>query len=527
MKTILTLIASFIMTTGAAASIEAAHAPALTAPHASAPQKALTSTHKPEGTPKPYIMSGFYDTVYGMMQIVGFSNTVYFADDDATVYIGSFFPRDFATEQLWHKGKIVDNKIVFDSKEIACTLREDYGMYKLHFGEYYEEDRSWKIKDLELNYEREDGHIYMEDSEAVPQRHIGLCIVDLEGTAIPIFETRCLNLEYFDKSLEFTTVPETAVVTDYVHFGSSSFDSTIAQLGRVAVDGDDYYFDSLLPEMGNAWLKGTREGNTIKLVSDQYLGNSVGYYLYYDGVERTKYNELYGNYDISPTELEIEVKADGSLVVENNQKCFPGAYTAGGYLYYYVKNLRLEPYAGDVLMTPSAPGEIDLFDQYNDFGVFCLVFRLENLTKDGRFLNPEHLSYRIYIDDEPYTFRKAEYPNIDHDMALVPYGYTDNRGDEYADIICRDINWNVVNLREDMFEKVGVQAVYTVDGETAESPILYVNLIGRKWTEYPDGIVNLTNEAPKDQLNAIFDIYGRRATRNDGLRIENGKVVLR
>lgn len=521
-KTLLTLIATFIMTAATAATT-----PAQTAPQASAPQKVLVSTHKPEGTPTPYIMNGFYDTPYGMMQIIGFSNTVYFADDNETVYVGSLFPRDFATDQLWHKGKIVGDKIVFDSKEIACTLREDYGTYKLRFGEYYEDDRSWKIKDLELNYNKEDGHIYMDDSELIPQRHIGLCIVDLEGYATPLIETRCLNLEVFDKSTEYTAVPETAVMNDYVYFGSSSFDATVAQLGHVAVDGNDYYFDTLLPEMGDAWLKGTREGNTITLAGDQYLGNTTGYYLYFNGVERTKYNELYGNWDIALSELCIQVKDDGTFVVENNSKCFPGAYTAAGYLYYYVKDVRLEPHAGDVLLTPSAPDEIDLYDQYNDYGVFCLVFRLKNVTQDGTFLNPEHLSYRVYIDNEPYTFRKSEYPNIHRDMDLVPYGYTDNRGDEYADIVCRDINWNVINLREDMFENVGVQAVYTIDGQTSESPIRYVNLVGRKWTEYPDGIVSLTTQDTATAKNTVYDIYGRRTTSSNGLRIENGKVVLR
>lgn len=528
MKTFFTLIATFIMTMAAAAT-----ASATIAVRESAPLKTPSCDVKPEGRPVPYIMNGFYDTPYGMMQIIGFSNTVYFSEDGETVYVGSFMPRDFKTEEFWAKGKIMrpatdrgQAKIVFNADAVALTLNEDYGTYRFHLCEYYEEDRGWKYKDLVLNYD-EDGHIYIDDNEALPQRHLGLCMTDLEGNAYPYFEFRCVDLKPFDLCTEKTTLPDGAEISDYAYVGNSSFSSTIAQKGHVAVHGNDYYFDSLLPEMGNVWIKGTREGQRITLHNDQYVGNELGYYLYYNGVERTKYNELYGNWDTVQTDLTMTVGRDGTITVDNGSMAFPGAYTAVGYLYYYVQNLHLTPLKETTIAAPDGPSEIELFDQYNDYGVFCLVFRLSNLKEDGTFLDPDCLGYRLWLDDEPYTFRRSQYPNIDRDMQVVPYGYTDRRGDEYADIVCRDINWNVVNLREDMFERVGVQAVYTVGDETLYSPILYVDLNGRTTTEYPDGIVSLTTSEPEDAHAAIFDIYGRRATRHDGLRIENGKVVLR
>lgn len=536
MKTIFTLIATFIMTMAATTA-----AAASTVANESAPLKVPSCDVKPEGRAVPYIMNGFYDTPYGMMQIIGFSNTVYFSEDGETVYVGSFMPRDFKTEDFWAKGKIMrpatdrgQAKIVFDANDVALTLKEDYGTYRFHLCEYYEEDRGWKYKDLVLNYD-EDGRIYIDDNEAIPQRHLGLCMTDLEGNAYPYFEFRCVDLKPFDLSMEFTELPATAQVSEYTYVGNSSFSSTIAQKGRVAVDGDDYYFDSLLPEIGKAWVKGTREGQRITLHNDQYLGNDLGYYLYYNGVERTKYNELYGNWDIDLTDVTMTVGKDGSISVDNATRTFPGAYTAVNYLYYYATDLRITPYNGPVVASPEPPSEITLYDQYNDYGVFCLVFRLSNLKTDGTFLDPDCLGYRLWVDDEPYTFRRSQYPNIDSDMQVVPYGYTDRRGDEYADIVCRDINWNVVNLREDMFERIGVQSVYTVGDETLYSPILYVDLDGRTSTVYPDGIAKLTTEEPESAKNSIFDIYGRAYpkhlskghSRHESLLIENGKVVLR
>ena len=525
MKSILTLLVSAL-----------ASCFALSASAADSPQHAVQSTFTPEGTPVNYIMNGFYDTVYGMMEIVGFSNTVYFADDDKTVYVGSLFPRDFPTADLWHKGVIEGDKIRFDCNDVALTLKEDYGTYRLHLGEYVEEDRSWVIRDLVLNYE--DGHIYMEDNPVVPQRHIGLCIVNSDGGAVPIYECRCVDLQLYDKSTEFTEVPASATVSDYIYYGDSSFSSTIAQKGRVAVDGNDYYFDSLLPEMGSAWVKGIREGNTITLVNDQYLGNSLGYYLYYNGAERLHYNELYGNYDTTMTDLTMSVGADGTITVDDGGRCFPSAYTAVGYLYYYAQNMRMKPYAGDVPATPPTPTDVVLFDQFNDYGVFSLVFRLENLTKEGNFLNPDCMGYYIYIDDERYTFRKRFYPNIDHDMTLVPYGYVDARNDEYSDIVCRDLNWNVVNLREDMFERVGVQSVYTVDGITHTSPIVYVDLDGHISEVTPDGISSTSpdpSEGGEGRLSVPtwYDISGRRLLPSFGgvgggcILVNGGKKMLK
>lgn len=492
------------------------------------------STYKPVGTPKPYLMDGFYDTVYGMMQIIGFSNTVYFADDSKTVYVGSLLPRDIKTDDFWAKGKIKGNpaanggkgKVVFDSKEVALTLVEDYGTYRFHLGEYYEEDRSYKIKDLELIYDN--GRMYMDDDPTYPQRHIGLCIVDLEGNAIPFIEFRCVDLTPYERSIEFTQLPATAEVSEYVYYGTSSFNSTIAQKGHVAVDGNDYYFDCLLPEVGNAWVKGTREGNRITLANDQYLGNDLGYYLYYNGVERTVYNELYGNWNTTFTDLTMTVEDDGSIKIDNATNKFPGAYTAVEYLYYYVENMHLEPLKANVITTPEPPSEIALYDQYNGYGVFCLVFCLSNMKKDGTYLDPECLSYRIWLDDEPYTFYRSTYPYIDRDMELVPYSYTDTRGDEYADIICRDINWNVINLREDMFDRVGVQTVYTVDGETRYSPILYVDLDGRTSMVYPDGIGSVIADN-HDALYSTswYDLQGRKATNGMSIRIKQGRKQIR
>lgn len=533
-KTLLALLAACAFTAASAQTpleTKAAAQRLQTQIAAKAPLKAAQSTYKPEGKATPYIMNGFYDTPYGMMQIIGFSNTVYFAEDGETVYVGSFLPRDFKTAEFWAKGKIVGNpagpeqaKIVFDANEVALTLNEDYGTYRLHLCEYYEEDRGWVYKDLELLYD-EDGHIYIDDSEALPQRHLGLCLTDLEGNAYPAYEFRCVDLKPYDLSMEFTEVPASAQISDYAYIGKSSFDSDVAMKGRVAVDGDDYYFDSLLPEVGKVWVKGTREGQRITLHNDQYLGNGMGYYLYYNGVERTGYNELYGNWTIDMTDLTMTVGRDGTITVDNNSKFFPGAYTAVNYLYYYVKDLQLKPYTQPVAANPEAPSEIALYDQYNDYGVFCLVFRLSNMKKDGTFLDPDCLGYRIWLDDEPYTFRRRLYPNIDKDMDVVPYGYTDNRGDEYADIVCRDINWNVVNLREDMFERVGVQAVYTVGEETLYSPILYVDLDGKTTTVSPDGIRGVVSD---EIIAPIFDLSGRRAKANDkGIHLENGKAVLR
>lgn len=502
---------------------------------------AYQPAYQPEGTPEPFIMNGFYDTPYGMMQIIGFSNTVYYAADGKTVYIGSLIPRDIKTNEMWHRGTIDGDKLIVDASKPVVTLTEDYGTYRFCFGEYYEEDRGWKIKDLVFPIERDaSGRIVrlrFDDNEALPQRHIGLCIVDLEGNATPYAECRCLDLQYFDHSTDFTVLPPTATVHPYIYYGSSSFATDFAERGNVAIDGDDYYFDTLLPEITQpqtkatqqtVWIKGTREGNTITLQNDQYLGNALGYYLYYNGVERTGFNELYNNWTIALSDLRLNIDpATDVITVDSPNTFLPGAYTAAGYLYYYTSALRLQPHQADQLLTPSPVSEISLFNQYNDFGVFCLVFRLTNTTPDGQYLNPEHLGYRIYLDDEVYTFRKKDYPNLDRDYTIVPYGYSDRRADEYSDIVCRDIIWNVVNLREDIFSRIGVQAVYTLDGESRVSPIVYVDIDGNTETVYPDGI-NPATLLPAPNVGTAYDLSGRRTTPSSGhITIEDGRVVLR
>lgn len=61
---------------------------------------------------------------------------------------------------------------------------------------------------------------------------------------------------------------------------------------KVGFDGNDVYIQGILTDMPNAWIKGTRNGNTVTFASNQYLGLLAGKPVYMTAVNRMNTSEI-------------------------------------------------------------------------------------------------------------------------------------------------------------------------------------------------------------------------------------------
>ena len=129
-----------------------------------------------------------------------------------------------------------------------------------------------------------------------------------------------------------------------------------------------------------------------------------------------------------------------------------------------------------------------------------LQFTLSYYSSDFNYLDPSHLYYNLYIDDELVTFSPDDYQNLKTEMTDVPYSFSDQ-----YEFYKYDENHRTIYFYKDVKKKIGMEAVY-VDGNLR---------FGSGITEYyPNGDptgVDMT-EATVKQIKSVdfYDLSGRK-----------------
>ena len=129
-----------------------------------------------------------------------------------------------------------------------------------------------------------------------------------------------------------------------------------------------------------------------------------------------------------------------------------------------------------------------------------MQFTLSYYSSDFNYLDPSHLYYNLYIDDELVTFSPDDYRNLETEMTDVPYSFSDQ-----YEFYKYDENNRTIYFYKDVKKKIGMEAVY-VDGDLR---------FGSGITEYyPNGDptgVDMT-EATVKQIKSVdfYDLSGRK-----------------
>lgn len=129
-----------------------------------------------------------------------------------------------------------------------------------------------------------------------------------------------------------------------------------------------------------------------------------------------------------------------------------------------------------------------------------LQFTLSYYSSDFNYLDPSHLYYNLYIDNELVTFSPDDYQNLKTEMTDVPYSFSDQ-----YEFYKYDENHRTIYFYKDVKKKIGMEAVY-VDGDLR---------FGSGITEYyPNGDptgVDMT-EATVKQIKSVdfYDLSGRK-----------------
>ena len=304
----------------------------------------------------------------------------------------------------------------------------------------------------------------------------------------------------------------------------------------------------------NSWVKGEYDPETgiITVPTGQYLMWSDAYaygivlgwgstYTYTNGDEDGDGEDDYylgSELDDRATEIQFQIDGDKVYLLNgegNLEADFPDWANATGMFAYYSDDLSFvsiefannEEAIGTlktpaVAAVPADPTADDWYDCGDESGFSKFYFTLPATDVDGNVLDPEFLSYALWINDGEgnvyqFTFPAEDYTfDLYEDIDEVPYElYTSavDFHDYYVYMYRTNENDNPLFVRDDDHDgNIGIQVFYTVDGERNASNIVWLY-------EVPSSVNEMN--AGKTVANVrYFNVAGQEMAQPSGMTIK-------
>lgn len=463
----------------------------------------------PEGTSADYGFSS-YNFKYQKVE-------ARFSEDGTKVYFDNMFPDTYENGEAWVQGNISTDgtSVVFPADLYIGELTDS------DTGETFSVapieilvDAAGKVTGYqELVFVKEGDKIHIDDDLSNPSRYIGLGAFKADGAFDGIFDyDLAIAYEPYDESLlpALVQLPEGAEPAEFIY---TSYDEDTIQYKEkklVYVDGNDVYMSGLCVGLDtDAWVKGTKDGNTVTFPSGQYVGqvdlSFFGVYdLYFTGcsTDGSVDADGYPLYNILDS-YTLTYDPETNVYTNSDLSVFTSAITDDYMLWYTRSGFVIEPYAGSVPAVPADPYNLAIEDYLSYFNQYRFTYVLPTEDVNGNFIDPEYLSYYIYVDGEIYTLTPELFIyQTEPELTLLPYDYSDGY----------DVSPGSIYMSELLFTTYGIQSVYTVDGVTNYSNVVSVDLEGNVYTDPAPQGVNGLNNVPVKRITSmgIYDAEGRK-----------------
>lgn len=262
--------------------------------------------------------------------------------------------------------------------------------------------------------------------------------------------------------------------------------------------GNEVYVKGISELFPEAWVKGTREGNTVTFKSGQLLGISrdVWNYFYggtYDPVEnRLSMGEsIVFNYD----------EATQTYTCAENAAFFSNGSTETVLWTSFARNPIIKVQDSNAPVTLMAPAFVDYFPDY--MGRHACVFAIANITTENNLIDVDKLYYRYYFNDQLEIFYPDEYPIFKEETTDIPW----TTFDTYTYGLIWEKATHTIMFTANGVDTIGCQAVYKDGGKVIVSPITTVDV---NTGEVTIGVRSISAEQPTAASTEYFDLQGRR-----------------
>lgn len=439
--------------------------------------------YNPEGVDESFIMNVSENTFLGDEDVEGYKMNVRRSADGTKIFFDNLTPGfngDENTEGYsWVEGKVDGNDITIPAGQVlykspSQTLYlqvvtiDEYGqvdefLADVHFtidgDKIVQADNSLRISVFEDGETQDEAgfFIFMNNFEMMP---IG---------DIPVFNP-----------------PSDATVEQWMLTGDSG-----SRFVKVARSGNDVYVAGFSEMAPDDYVPGVIADGKLSFRSAYILTSNA-----------QKYIRLIGAREGEPDESglpQLVMTPTYEFDVNEAEDCFT-LNPAGDYIVeasYFnfnmlngISNVKLFRYAGDVAATPATP-EITMWSEPDRL----LQFTVPCSDVDGNFINPDKLTYRLYLDGEPFVFSTDDYQFIETPMTDIPYDFT-----EYYDIYSNG-ETKTVYLHAPEFTTLEVESTYTVDGDARSSARAFFS-----------GIDDIVGNDPEIVEETITDLLGRPVT---------------
>ena len=547
-------------------------------------------TEQPEGEVKQYVRSGFGFTVSDgtlFTTTQDAKTSIVYDADGTTVYIKNIvngMSYDFGDS--WAVGTLsADGTTITVSLEqtVGWSWMYDVGI-RLAWGRTVINDEGTMV-----SFERDETvteAVYVIDGETISLQGTSGA-TEFQNT-IEDFVAEGLTCVYEDDGawpgyLEWNTVlterepvPVPEIITEqpagelhsYIRSGANIYQgwdgpAMVNQSGMADVvfdeDGETVYLRDVVYEVAsNVWVKGTINADRTKITVP------MGQYLYWDengeygmvlqwmstNVETTTDEE--GNEQKVMTVTvhqgvpEATYTIDGETISLDNcsgdpNAQFPSNFIATGMGVVYNNDLTFcamdfNTVYNEFHLVPAVPADPVLyedswFDSGEEDGYSCFDFTVLAEDVDGNYIDPTHLVYSIFTDDDvPFVFEAATYSyDLTEDMTDIPYeiyssGY---------DFDMSRIYFYRTNMGDNpMFtQRIGIQVHYDVPVTSKGRDITIVrNSSNIVYWELPPSAISEVRTEPTTTDDAYYNMMGQRfnagSTLPAGIYIHKGKKII-
>ncbi|MDE5871292.1 MAG: hypothetical protein K2H22_05085 [Muribaculaceae bacterium] len=482
-----------------------------------APQAiAIDEDNAPSGEEKLFstdCMCLMYDYI---VDNTGLATRMRFAEDGA-VYIHDLFS---IRQDYWINAYLSDNNIVIPMHQQVGTtsngtpLTLEVSTFK--FGEdsmWSEIDRD--AKDYTLCGQADGSYVSLDIDKPWEERQYLVLCDENDGTYNLIGSIKATPVE---DSLITPPAGKDSETFSYSYFAGGL---QKAELIDVVKDGNDIYVKGLCPALSEIWLKGeyNNDGTQVTFKSGQFMGADQYVHFFtaaYPNPAASANNPEEPAW-LKASGLQCDVASDGTIEFHTDRYL---AVTIAGDVAYTAKprNITLYKESGGV---PAKPLITEMVWMEVDF----LAFVQPTYDVNGMYLNPDNLSWRMYYDNELFTFEPWEYQNLFESTTEIPYGFDDNWDFMFYD----DIGEQLVAIYNSGYRNIGIESVYSFDGKEYVSERAYYGSTSVENIEAPQGSIVSTvlhdlNGRPVSNPEA--GIYIRTDVYSDGT-VRNRKISIR
>lgn len=535
-------------------------------------------TTQPEGELKVYKRSG--QTLDGNGGYVtpttqsGECNIVY-APDGRTIYMQD--PISGYKTGAWVEGTIDGNTITvplgqeleYDSYYdafVVLTFGTTYYYYE-NGGKYIEvDDTGYEVatftidgNTIRLNGSAGDVYAYGDDAYiatglAAKWSDVNSWSGDLDMlTVLTEVQTQPDDPDPIDVPTVISEVPEGTLLTyhrtggyiyhKFLETGITEFEDDMNVV--FAEDGKVYIQNPITTLTNGNWVEGTydQESGIISIPTGQcvswmvnagYGGLLVWGHTWYEQIGWDyDYDEpvywLYGAYDPDVTEIRYQVEGNTITLLDGQGDVWApypewGNTTGPCLIYTDTKDwANVLLFSTVAVLTdqgpavPANPTADSWYDCGDEYGASMFSFTLPTTDINGNPINPENLSYSIYLDDdEIFTFDTFYYYyDVESDMTVIPYSIYSNGYDITNDAVyiygTNYCDWPIFTWR------IGIKVYYTVGSITNESDIVYLEVFPNP---NPGTAVNEVNAGKTVAGVRYYNVAGQEMAEPQGLTIQ-------